>query len=95
MAGLVPAIHDFRGRSKDMDGLHKAGHDDLDGSASTPVGIIIGRILFRDAFMAVGYGSSHLFPLSLAFFLWLFSSFDVPSHAMTMGHSCWALSSVT
>jgi hypothetical protein len=39
MAGLVPAIHGFRSRSKDMDGWHKAGHDDLDGSASTPAGI--------------------------------------------------------
>jgi hypothetical protein len=32
MAGLVPAIHVFRGlrnRSKDVDARHKAGHDGL------------------------------------------------------------------
>jgi hypothetical protein len=27
MAGFVPAIHDF-GRTKEVDGRHKAGHDE-------------------------------------------------------------------
>jgi hypothetical protein len=29
MAGLVPAIHVFTGCTKDVDGRHKGGHDDV------------------------------------------------------------------
>ena len=35
MAGLGPAIHDFGGCSKkDVDGRHKAGHDERAGSVA-------------------------------------------------------------
>jgi hypothetical protein len=30
MPGLVPGIHDFLHRGKDVDARHKAGHDDVD-----------------------------------------------------------------
>jgi hypothetical protein len=30
MAGLVPAIHAFTLRQKDVDARHKAGHDELE-----------------------------------------------------------------
>ena len=33
MAGLVPATHVFTGRGEDVDGLHRAGHDDNKGSS--------------------------------------------------------------
>jgi hypothetical protein len=29
MAGLVPAIHVFAARNKDVDARHKAGHDEI------------------------------------------------------------------
>jgi hypothetical protein len=29
MAGLGPAIHDFTGRAKDVDGRHTGGHDEM------------------------------------------------------------------
>jgi len=29
MAGLGPAIHDFTDRTKDVDGRHKGGHDEM------------------------------------------------------------------
>jgi len=29
MAGRVPAIHDFTGRAKDVDGRHEGGHDEM------------------------------------------------------------------
>jgi len=32
MAGPGPAIHDFAGRAKDVDGRHTGGHDDEEGA---------------------------------------------------------------
>jgi len=41
MAGLVPAIHVLLSQMKeDVDARHKAGHDEVDRSASDIVGII-------------------------------------------------------
>ena len=34
MDGLVPSIHVFAGRAKDVDGRHTGGHDD--GETATP-----------------------------------------------------------
>jgi hypothetical protein len=34
MAGPDPAIHDFTGHAKDMDGRHKDGHDEMRQSPS-------------------------------------------------------------
>jgi len=34
MAGLVPAIHDFTDRAKDVDGRHTGGHDEMRQPAS-------------------------------------------------------------
>jgi hypothetical protein len=39
MAGLVPAIHVFTCLSKDVDGRHKAGHDDGKMPTSIATGI--------------------------------------------------------
>jgi hypothetical protein len=39
MAGLVPAIHVFTRRMKDVDGRHKGGHDDGEWPVSNAASI--------------------------------------------------------
>src|SRR5271167_590873 len=39
MAGLVPAIHVFTGGTKDVDGRHTGGHDEVKSPSSTVPGV--------------------------------------------------------